>query len=191
MTSPSRICLAPETTICSAAVYCATVLCIATNLHLVAARNRLTQDWILQHELVKIVPAVGLLHVLQVLIPVGDAVDGFLEALLVCFGAPHRAGPAEHHRCVVVAAGQMPGIRSEGLLNHRTDPESRHDGAVRVPPDNLATHDLLGGDDDPLAGVGALQVNAEATPLLCVPFGIGPLNVDDGNVRHDRLDHTD
>src|SRR3989304_4876174 len=64
-------------------------------------------------------------------------------------------------------------------------------GAVGGRGDDGRIDDLLGGDDDAGGGEGGLFLLAEDPPQVTVAFGVGPLDVDDGDVRGQRRDGDD
>ena len=82
-------------------------------------------------------------------------------------------------------------MRAVRLDDDRIDDEPGDGRPVRVRADDRLVDELLDDDDDAVGGEGGFLLAAGQAPDLRVPVRVGPLGVDDRDVRPQGRDDVD
>ena len=121
---------------------------------------------------------------LPVLVPVTDSVYPLIEPPLCIL--LHLADLIPLHVKLVVAIIVALGIRrmaGEWNLAYGIDDQAGDQRAIWIRPDDCLVNDLLGCQDHLVSCKGSLFLLADDPPKMSIAVGVGPLHVDDGNVR--------
>src|SRR5579859_1462388 len=79
-------------------------------------------------------------------------------------------------------------MSATGRVDDRKRLHGGSEHAVGIAEDDLRRDDLFGGVDDALRTKGRLFTNAQATPNVRAALGVGPLDMNDRDIRAQRGD---
>lgn len=86
----------------------------------------------------------------------------------------------------VIISGDGRGMAAPGCMYHGANSESRRDDPVRVATNDVRLNNLFGSDDNMSAGQTGVTRYAQITPCMGIAEFIGPLQMNNGNIRIDR-----